>query len=92
MCLSNSSTSFYYSGAPKRLAETYLYDDEPYIRVMSALQETYGQPIQLVQTEMGAILNMPPLRVGDYDAFENLSLSLSTLIGMLRILEGPQSS
>ena len=48
----------------------------------------YGQPRQLVQSELGAILNAPTLKFGDSEAFDAFSLSIQSLVGMLRTLEG----
>ena len=55
---------------------------------MQALQDKYSQPRQLVQAEQGAILNAPPLKFGDFNAFDAFTLSIQTLVGMLRTLKG----
>ncbi len=42
-----------------QLAKAYMCDARPYITTLQALQEKYGHPRQLVQCELGAILNTP---------------------------------
>lgn len=56
---------------------------------MGALQDKYGQPRQLVQSELAAILNSPAIKSGDVEAFDSFALSVQSLVGMLRTLEGP---
>lgn len=53
-----------------QLAKAYMHDPRPYTRAMQALQVKYGQSRQLVQSELGAILNAPAL--GDSEAFDAL--------------------
>lgn len=65
-----------------------MHDPKPYTSALQALQDKYGQPRQLVQSELGAILNSPPVRSGDPEAFDNFALSVQTLVGMFRSLEG----
>ncbi|XP_026095552.1 uncharacterized protein LOC113067383 [Carassius auratus] len=71
-----------------KLAQAYMHDPTPYTRALQALQDKYGQPRLLVQSELGAILNSPPVRVGDAEAFDDFALSVHGLVGMLRSLEG----
>ncbi|XP_073719287.1 uncharacterized protein [Misgurnus anguillicaudatus] len=71
-----------------QLAKAYMYDARPYTMALYALQEKYGQPRQLVQSELGAILNSPALKYGDANAFDTFALSVQSLVGMLRTLEG----
>ncbi|KAL1255106.1 hypothetical protein QQF64_013167 [Cirrhinus molitorella] len=71
-----------------KLAQAYMHDPTPYTTALQALQDKYGQPRQLVQSELGAILNSPPVRVGDAEAFDNFALLVHGLVGMLRSLEG----
>lgn len=71
-----------------KLAQAYMHDPRPYPSALRALQDKYGQPRQLVQSELGAILNSPPVRPGDPEAFDNFALSVQALVGMLRSLEG----
>lgn len=76
-----------------QIAKAYMHDPRPYTTTMQALQDKYGQPRQLVQNEIGAILNTPALRFGDSEAFDAFALSIHclihpTLVGMLRTLEG----
>lgn len=72
----------------QQLAKAYMYDARPYTTALQALQEKYGQPRQLVQSELGAILNSPALKYGDANAFDTFALSVQSLVGMLRTLEG----
>lgn len=65
-----------------------MHDPTPYTTALQALQDKYGQPRQLVQSELGSILNSPPVRVGDAEAFDNFALAEHALVGMLRSLEG----
>lgn len=55
---------------------------------MRALEAKYGQPHQLIQSEISSILNAPAVKPGDVDAFEEFSLSVHALTGLLRSLEG----
>lgn len=55
---------------------------------MQALHDKYGQPRQLVQSELGVILNSPALKFGDSEAFDAFALSIQSLVGMLKTLEG----
>ncbi|KAK0142848.1 hypothetical protein N1851_019212 [Merluccius polli] len=71
-----------------QLAKAYMYDSRPYTAAMQALQDKYGQPRQLVQSELGAILNTPALKFGDSEAFDAFALSIQSLVGMLKTLEG----
>lgn len=71
-----------------KLAQAFMYDPNPYTSALQALQDKYGQPRKLVQIELGAILNLPPIRFGDPEGFDNFALSVQTLVGMLRSLEG----
>ncbi|XP_073789840.1 uncharacterized protein [Danio rerio] len=72
----------------QQLAKAYMYHSHPYSAALQALQDKYGQPRQLVQSELGAIMNSPPLRLGDANAFDSFALSVQSLVGMLRTLEG----
>lgn len=70
-----------------QLAKAYMYDPQPYTAALQALQDKYGQPRQLVQSELGAILNSPT--TGDSEAFDSFALSIQSLVGMLGPLDGP---
>jgi len=72
----------------QQLAKAYMYHPHPYSAALQALQDKYGQPRQLVQSEMGAIMTTPPLKMGDANAFDSFALSVQSLVGMLRTLEG----
>ncbi|XP_025763702.1 uncharacterized protein LOC109202593 [Oreochromis niloticus] len=71
-----------------QLAKAYMHDPTPYTTAMHALQDKYGQPRQLVQSELGIILNAPAIKFGDAEAFDAFALSIQSLVGMLRTLEG----
>ncbi|KAG7457240.1 hypothetical protein JOB18_014039 [Solea senegalensis] len=71
-----------------QLAKAYMHDPAPYTSALQALQDKYGQPRQLVQSELGAILNAPALKMGDANAFDSFALSVQSLVGMLKTLEG----
>lgn len=66
-----------------------MYDVRPYTTALQALQDKYGQPRQLVQSELGAILTSPAIKFGDSEAFDSFALSIQSLVGMLGTLEGP---
>lgn len=71
-----------------QLAKAYMHDPTPYTSALQALQDKYGQSRQLVQSELGAILNAPTLKMGDTNAFDSFALSVQSLVGMLKTLEG----
>lgn len=71
-----------------QLAKAYMHDLRPYTMAMQALQDKSGQPHQLVQSELGAILNTLALMFRDSEAFDAFALSIKLLVGMLRTLEG----
>lgn len=71
-----------------QLAKAYMHHPSPYTAALNALQDKYGQPRQLVQSELGTILNSPALRMGDANSFDSFALSVQSLVGMLQTLEG----
>ncbi|XP_034733444.1 uncharacterized protein LOC117948085 [Etheostoma cragini] len=75
-----------------QVAKRYVNDPTPYTRAMQALEQRYGQPGQLVQGELKAILNSPPIKPGDAQAFEDFSSAVSTFVGLLGTMEGPSSA
>lgn len=78
--------------AAVQIAKRYINSTSPYTSAMTALQMRYGQPRQLVQGELKAILNAPPVRSGDYQGIEDFAATVGTLVGMLSTMEGPSSS
>ncbi len=72
----------------QQLAKAYMYHPHPYSAALQALQDKYGQPRQFVQSELGAIMNSPPFRLGDANVFDSFALSVQSLLGMLKTLEG----
>lgn len=75
-----------------QVAKRYVNDPTPYTSAMQALQQRYGQPRQLVQGELKAILNSPTIKLGDAQAFEDFSSAVNTLVGMLSNMDGPSQS
>ncbi|KAI2646026.1 hypothetical protein H4Q32_024548 [Labeo rohita] len=72
------------------IAQACRHHPTPYRTAMIALQRQYGQPHQLAQSEIAALLNSPDIRVGDAKAFQSFALNVDLLVGMLLSLEGPQ--
>ncbi|XP_028301819.1 uncharacterized protein LOC114462917 [Gouania willdenowi] len=62
----------------------------PYTAAMQALQLQYGQPHQLAQSEIAAILTTPDVKSGDARTFQSFALRVHLLVSMLLSLEGPQ--
>ncbi|KAK7933404.1 hypothetical protein WMY93_004300 [Mugilogobius chulae] len=75
-----------------QIAKRYVHDPIPYTKAMQALQQRYGQPRQLVQSEINNILRAPTVRAGDAQGFEDFALSVSSLVGLLNTLEGAAKS
>lgn len=65
-------------------------DPFPYTSAMHALQLQYGQPHQLAQSEIAAILTAPDVKSGDARTFQSFTLRVHLLVSMLLSLEGPQ--
>ncbi|KAK7944426.1 hypothetical protein WMY93_000154 [Mugilogobius chulae] len=78
--------------AATQIAKRYINSATPYTSAMLALQQRYGQPRQLVQGELKAILNSPPIRAGDYQGIEDFAAAVGTLVGMLSSMQGSSSS
>lgn len=62
----------------------------PYSAAMQALQLQYGQPHQLAQSEIAAILTAPEVKPNDGRSFQSFSLRVHLLVSMLLSLEGPR--
>ncbi|XP_072769411.1 uncharacterized protein [Nerophis lumbriciformis] len=62
----------------------------PYTATMQALQFQYGQPHQLAQSEIAAILTSPDVKPTDARTFQSFALRVHLLVSMLLSLEGPQ--
>ncbi|XP_019204872.1 uncharacterized protein LOC109196100 [Oreochromis niloticus] len=75
-----------------QVAKRYIHDPTPYTSAMRALEQKYGQPRQLVQSELSAILCTPHIKPGDSQAFEAFSLSVASLVGMLTTMDGVAES
>lgn len=59
---------------------------------MEAFQRQFGQPHQLAQSEIAAILNAPDVRSGDTRGFQRFALNVDLRAGMLISLEGPHGT
>ncbi|XP_038054692.1 uncharacterized protein LOC119726911 [Patiria miniata] len=75
-------------GKALKLAKSYLHSSQPYTKALAALSDKYGQPRQLVQTEIAAIMMTPPIKHNDTESFEDFCLDVSSLVGMLESLDG----
>ncbi|KAL1282348.1 hypothetical protein QQF64_001151 [Cirrhinus molitorella] len=75
--------------AAYQVAKRYVNSQFPYTRAMQALEQRYGQPRQLIQSELRAILNAPAIRPGDAQGFEDFAAAVNTLVGMLNNMDGP---
>ncbi|XP_073766348.1 uncharacterized protein [Danio rerio] len=62
----------------------------PYSAAMQALQLQYGQPHQLAQSEIAAILTSPDVKPNDGHSFQSFALRVHLLVSMLLSLEGPR--
>lgn len=76
----------------KLIAQSCRHYAQPYTAAMDALQRQYGQPHQLAQSEIAAILNAPDVRSGDTKGFQSFALNIDLLVGMLTSLEGPNGT
>ncbi len=61
----------------------------PYSAAMQALQLQYGQPHQLAQSEIAAILTAPEVKLNEARSFQSFALCVHLLVSMLLWLEGP---
>lgn len=52
-----------------KLAKSYMHASTLYTSALAALKAKYGQPRQLVQSELADILHSPPVRFGDSHTF-----------------------
>ncbi|XP_067219120.1 uncharacterized protein [Chanodichthys erythropterus] len=75
--------------AAYQVAKRYVNSPFPYTSAMQALEQRYGQPRQLIQSELRAILNAPAVRPGDAQGFEDFAAAVNTLVGMLNTMDGP---
>ena len=69
-----------------------MHDAKPYSTALLALQKKCGQSRLLVQSENGASLNSPIIRIGDVEAFMILRFLSMLRWKMLLSLEGPAGS
>ncbi|KAK7881024.1 hypothetical protein WMY93_030613 [Mugilogobius chulae] len=74
------------------IAQSCRHYAQPYTAAIEALQRQYGQPHQLAQSEIAAILNAPDVRSGDSKGFQSFALNVDLLVGMLISLEGPNGT
>lgn len=69
------------------LVKSYMHASTPYNSALAAHKAKYGQPWQLVQSELASILYSPSVSFGDSNAFQKFALSVQSLIGMLRSVD-----
>lgn len=72
--------------AARHLALAYSNAPNPFTRALHALDERYGQPRQLAQKEIRAIMELPNIRQGDGVAFNKFALRIHSLVGLLQTL------
>ena len=77
--------------AALQIAKRFINSATPYHSAMQALMQRYGQPRQLVQGELNAILNAPAVKAGDYQGIEDFAAAVGTLVGMLSSMQGPSA-
>lgn len=75
-------------GDARKLVESFMHEKTTYSIAIQALKENYGQPRQLVQSALGSIMQTPAIKSSDYDGFENFALTVNSLVGTLKLLEG----
>lgn len=75
---------------PQMIGQFCRHEAQPYTAAMQALQLHYGQPYQLAQSEIAAILNAPDMKVGDASSFQSFALRVHLLVSMLLSLDGPR--
>lgn len=61
---------------------------KPQPQVFTSVQAVPQVLHQLIQRELGSILNAPVIKDGDVEGFEEFSLSIHALIGLLKSLKG----
>lgn len=59
----------------------------PYTNTLQALERKYGWPYQFVLREIEALENLPPTRAGDEWAFDDFSIRVQAIVGMLKVLK-----
>lgn len=74
----------------KLTAQACCHHPAPYSAAMAALRRQYGQPHQLAQSEVAALMNSPDIKTGDSKVFQSFALNVDLLVGMLTSLEGSQ--
>ncbi|XP_073724410.1 uncharacterized protein [Misgurnus anguillicaudatus] len=72
------------------IAQSCRHHPYPYSAAMQALQLQYGQPHQLAQGEIAAILTSPDVKPNDSHSFQSFALRVHLLVSMLLSLEGPR--
>ncbi|XP_021324376.1 uncharacterized protein [Danio rerio] len=59
----------------------------PYTNALQALDRRYGRPYQFVLREIETLENLPAIRAGDERAFDEFSLRVQAIVGMLKALK-----
>jgi len=72
------------------IAQSCRHHLHPYSAAMQALQLQYGQPHQLAQSEIAAILTSSDVKPNDSHSFQSFALRVHLLVSMLLSLEGPR--
>lgn len=72
----------------KLIADAYIHSQTPFTDTMMALNEKFGQPHQLTIKRIAEVMDTPDIRRGDAVAFDQFSLQIQSLVGMLKTL-GP---
>nr|XP_055027031.1 uncharacterized protein LOC129416689 [Misgurnus anguillicaudatus] len=71
-----------------RLVLAHAESTMPYTNALQALDRRYGRPYQFVLREIETLENLPPIRPGDERAFDDFSLRVQAIVGMLKALKG----
>ncbi|KAG5263884.1 hypothetical protein AALO_G00269700 [Alosa alosa] len=72
----------------KLIADAYIHSQTPFTDTMMALNEKFGQPHLLTIKRIAEVMDTPDIRRGDAVAFDQFSLQIQSLVGMLKTL-GP---
>ncbi len=65
------------------IADSYSHSQNPFTRMMAALDQQYGQPHQLALQQIAELMDGPNISSGDIKAFRLFALKVRSLIGML---------
>lgn len=68
------------------IADSYINSPMPYSDTMAALNEKFGQPHHVALKRIAAVMDLPEVRREDTVSFEQFSLHVQSLVGMLQSL------